>query len=116
MSQLPKGTSATRALLEGVVLKGAMAKAVALLPFLGWWPFSAILEKVLEELLLEPAGDEIVGFALASKYTLDRKALDRAFIAAKIVDKSNFTPEQMEAEIVKLEAVVKNLVRRGPVE
>lgn len=116
MSRLPKGTSATRALLEGAVLKGAMVKAVAFMPFLAWWPFSAILEKLLDHLLIDPAGDELVGYALAAKYVIDRIAFDKEFIRCKILDKSNLTPEQMEAEVVKLEKVVYNLVRRGPVE
>lgn len=114
---MPAGTSLARSLLETTILKGAMAKILAI-PLFSWlsvWPLRPFLEKILETVLVDPTLDEAVSLAIALKYVVDRQAFDQEFIKNKMLDKTAMTSEQREASLVAQQKVVYKFIRRGPV-
>ena len=119
MSQLPQGTLAVRNFLQTTLLKGAMAKAVALMPFLAipviGAVFQGILKWAIENLILDPALDEATGVALALKYVVDKREFDNQFLKLKMLAQSNASKEEIEAALVKAESAMEKFIRRGPI-
>jgi hypothetical protein len=120
MSQLPVGFKGATDFLEAVILRGAMAKAVALQPWLATpvigTIFRKILEWVIQNLILDKATDEATKIALATVYVIDQRKFDRTFIGLKMLERQNLTPEQKEAALVQAEKDMESFIRRGPVK
>ncbi len=116
MSELPKGTALARNLLESVAIKGAYLKIVTVLPWVNWWPLSAIIQRCIEVWAVDPALDETTMLAIAVVYVVDRKAFDREFIKAKMLDKQKLSPAELEASLVAQEKAMLAFLKRGPIQ